>query len=55
MKTFTATELRLESPKVYNEVQVNGRALIAHRDRPLMVLITEIELAAIVLSAMSEE
>lgn len=44
VKTFTATELRLESPKVMNEVQANGMAAIAHRDRPLMVIMTQAEL-----------
>ena len=44
MKTFTVTELRRESPKVFNEVQSNGSAAIANRDRPLMVLITQQEL-----------
>ena len=44
MKTFTPTEVRRESPRVYNEVQSNGAVAIAHRDRPLMVLLTQKEL-----------
>ena len=44
MKTFTATELRKESPKVMNEVMASGSVCIAHRDRPPMVLITQAEL-----------
>ena len=44
MKTFTPTEVRRESPMVYNEVQRTGAVAIAHRDRPLMILITQQEL-----------
>ena len=44
MKTFTTTELRTESTKIYNEVQAKGMAAIAHRDRPLMVIMTQVEL-----------
>ena len=43
MKTFTPTELRRESPKVFNEVQAYGAVAIAHRDRPLMLLMTQKE------------
>ena len=45
MKTFTATELRLKSPMVMNEVQASGSASIAHRDRPPMIIMTETELS----------
>lgn len=44
MKTFTTTELRIDRRKVFNEVQDNGAVAIAHRDRPLMVLMTQKEL-----------
>lgn len=44
MKTFTTTELRTESTKIYNEVAANGMAAIAHRDRPLMVIMLNEEL-----------
>lgn len=41
MIDFTPTEVRRESPKVYNAVQRDGAVTITHRDRPKMVLITE--------------
>lgn len=41
MKEFTPTEVRRESPKVYNAVQKDGAVLIQHRDRPKMIIITE--------------
>ena len=44
MKTFTPTEFRADSSKVYNEVMISGSAVIEHRDRPRMILITEDEL-----------
>jgi hypothetical protein len=43
LKTFTTTELRLDRRKIFNEVQNNGAVAIAHRDRPLMLLITQKE------------
>ena len=43
LKTFTVTELRRESPKVFTEVQATGAVAIANRDRPLMLLITQKE------------
>lgn len=39
-ETFTTTELRTESAKVYNSVNVSGQAFIIHRDRPDMILMT---------------
>lgn len=44
MKSFTPTEFRADSSKVYNEVMMNGCVSIDHRDRPKMVLITVDEL-----------
>lgn len=41
MKSFTPTEFRADSSKVYNEVMVSGSAAIDHRDRPRMILMTE--------------
>jgi len=41
MKSFTPTEFRADSSKVYNEVMVSGSACINHRDRPRMIILTE--------------
>ena len=41
MKTFTPTEFRADSSKVYNAVMVDGFVAIDHRDRPRMILMTE--------------
>ena len=40
MKSFTPTEFRADSSKVYNAVMVDGIASIDHRDRPEMLLMT---------------
>ena len=41
MKRFTPTEFRADSSKVYNSVMIDGEAMIDHRDRPSMFLMTE--------------
>ena len=48
MVTFTPSEFRADSGKVYNAVQELGIVEIDHRDRPRMLLMTEIELARII-------
>jgi prevent-host-death family protein len=40
MVTFTPTELRTNSSKVFNEVQASGRVTIKSKSRPDMVLMT---------------
>lgn len=40
---FTATQLRQDSSKVFNEVQLSGQAKIVSRSRPTMILLTEDE------------
>lgn len=40
MKSFTPTEFRSDSSKVYNEVMINGSAEINHKSRPRMVIMT---------------
>lgn len=39
MTMFSSTELRIESSRVFNEVQKNSEAEIINRGRPTMVLI----------------
>ena len=39
MRIYSSTELRIESSKVFNEVQKNDEVEIANRSRPPMVLI----------------
>jgi len=41
MKQVTVSEFRLDTGAVYNSVQMNGRVVITHRDRPDMLLITQ--------------
>ncbi len=41
MKSFTPSQFRADSSKVYNEVMLEGVAEINHRDRPKMVIMTE--------------
>ena len=41
MKTYTPSEFRADSSKVYNDVMVNKVVKIDHRDRPAMLLISE--------------
>ncbi len=45
---FTATQLRQDSSKVFNEVQLSGQAKIVSRSRPTMILMTEDELEKLV-------
>ena len=51
---FTATQLRQDSAKVFNEVQSNGHAKIVSRSRPDMVLLTQNKLDAILLAKYEE-
>jgi len=55
MKTITSSQLRLDSPKAYNEVTKTGRVRISHRDRPSMVLIAEAELESIEAAAIKAD
>jgi len=41
MKTFTPTEFRQNSSKVFNEVQANGIVFIKSKSRPDMVLMSK--------------
>ena len=41
MKTYTPSEFRADSSKVYNDVMVNKVVKIDHRDRPAMLLMSE--------------
>lgn len=43
MSTFTPTEFRANSSKVFNEVQSKGKVLIKSKNRPSMVLMMESE------------
>ena len=40
MATFTPTEFRQNSSKVFNEVQASGKAIIKSKSRPEMVIMT---------------
>jgi len=40
MATFTPTELRINSSKVFNEVQASGKVIIKSKSRPDMILMT---------------
>ncbi len=41
MATFTPTEFRKNSSKLFNEVQANGKVTIKSKSRPNMILMTE--------------
>ena len=45
--TFSATDLRQDSSKVFNQVQSQGWVKIKSRSRPDMVLLTQEELDAL--------
>ena len=45
---FTATQLRQDSSKVFNEVQLSGQVKIISRSRPTMILMTEDELERLI-------
>lgn len=52
--TFSATELRQDSSKVFNQVQSHGWVRIRSRSRPDMVLLTQDELDALLLAKYEE-
>lgn len=52
--TFSATELRQDSSKVFNQVQSQGWVKIKSRSRPDMVLLTQDELDALLLAKYEE-
>ena len=41
MKSVTVSEFRLDTGKVYNEVQSTGKVELVHRDREPMAIVTE--------------
>jgi PHD/YefM family antitoxin component YafN of YafNO toxin-antitoxin module len=54
MESFTPTEFRTNSSKVFNEVQANGKVIIKSKSRPEMVLMTTSKLGEMLRDAMLE-
>lgn len=52
MTTFTPTEFRQNSSKVFNEVQASGKVSIKSKSRPDMVLMTTVKLEDMLREAM---